>query len=255
MSQVPMQTNSKEQNPMSASSHPERHKSILLPLLIALIATTVFALRPSTARAQTTVPATTEVAIAKDRYVAIYNDATGTKPRIRLDAYRNFSHRLVFRVLSSDEKRYRVSIPIRPNGATGYIDKTNITLTRSPYYLRVSLSQHNVVVYKDGKEMLRETVAVGKKSTPTPVGVFYLSELAKVKNKGSEYGPWAFGVAAFSPKITRFKGGSGQIGFHGTNKPKDLGKDVSHGCIRISNATIAKLAKILPQGTPFEVVA
>jgi L,D-transpeptidase catalytic domain len=224
-------------------------------LISTLIVTVLFVLHPSSARAQTVIPATTEVAIAQDRYVAIYDDANGSKPRIRLDAFRNFSHRLVFRVLSSDEKRYKVGLPIRPNGATGYIDKANITITNSSYYLRVSLSQHNVIVFKDGKEMLREAVGVGKKGTPTPVGVFYLSELAKVKNKGSEYGPWAFGVAAFSPKITRFKGGSGQIGFHGTNKPKDIGKDVSHGCIRVSNATISQLAKILPQGTPFEVVA
>jgi lipoprotein-anchoring transpeptidase ErfK/SrfK len=201
------------------------------------------------------VPTSVDVAIAKDRYVAIYDDATGTKPRIRLDAYRNFSHRLVFRIRETQGNRYLVDLPIRPNGSTGFIDKQNINVVKTEFFIRVSLSAHTVTVYQRGAILLTDKVGVGKKGTPTPLGTFYVSELARVTNKGSEYGPWAFGISAFSPKITRFKGGSGQIGFHGTNRPQDIGKDVSHGCIRVSNATITKLAKVLPQGTPFEVVA
>jgi lipoprotein-anchoring transpeptidase ErfK/SrfK len=45
------------------------------------------------------------------------------------------------------------------------------------------------------------------------------------------------------------------IGIHGTNDPSGLGKDVSHGCIRMSNTGINKLARILPLGVPVQTVS
>jgi lipoprotein-anchoring transpeptidase ErfK/SrfK len=64
------------------------------------------------------------------------------------------------------------------------------------------------------------------------------------------YGPYAFGTSAFSNTYYHFGGGPGEIGLHGTNYPQGLGSKVSHGCIRVSNATIRRLAKLLPLGTP-----
>ena len=55
--------------------------------------------------------------------------------------------------------------------------------------------------------------------------------------------------------LTSFAGGDGVIGIHGTNDPSTLGKDVSHGCIRMSNSGITKLAKILPLGVPVQITA
>ena len=53
--------------------------------------------------------------------------------------------------------------------------------------------------------------------------------------------------------LQSFGGGPGQIGIHGTNEPGALGTDVSHGCVRISNASITKLARLLPLGTPVQI--
>jgi len=50
--------------------------------------------------------------------------------------------------------------------------------------------------------------------------------------------------------VTDFNGGNGQLGLHGTNDPAALGKNVSKGCIRVSNRVIRKLAGRLPLGTP-----
>jgi lipoprotein-anchoring transpeptidase ErfK/SrfK len=52
---------------------------------------------------------------------------------------------------------------------------------------------------------------------------------------------------------TTFEGGDGQIGIHGTNQPEVLGQDVSHGCIRVANAVITRLARQLPLGTPVTI--
>ena len=46
-----------------------------------------------------------------------------------------------------------------------------------------------------------------------------------------------------------------QLGLHGTDAPHGLGKDISHGCIRVANSVITKLADELPLGTPVDIQA
>lgn len=64
-----------------------------------------------------------------------------------------------------------------------------------------------------------------------------------------------YGLSGFSNVLTEFNGGDGVIGIHGTNDPSSIGRDVSHGCIRMSNTGITTLAATLPLGTPVEVSA
>ncbi|HEV7148765.1 MAG TPA: L,D-transpeptidase, partial [Pedococcus sp.] len=93
--------------------------------------------------------------------------------------------------------------------------------------------------------------ATGTGGTPTPVGSFFLTELLAPTNPG--YGPYAYGLSAFSDVLTSFGGGPGQIGLHGTSEAGSIGHSSSHGCIRLSNADITTLAKILPLGTPVNI--
>jgi lipoprotein-anchoring transpeptidase ErfK/SrfK len=67
------------------------------------------------------------------------------------------------------------------------------------------------------------------------------------------YGPYAYGLSGFSNVLTSFGSGDGVIGIHGTNEPWLIGKDVSHGCIRMRNDDIERLAQFLPLGTPVEI--
>ena len=50
--------------------------------------------------------------------------------------------------------------------------------------------------------------------------------------------------------LQEFNGGNGQIGIHGTDYPAGLGRSISHGCIRVANDGIRRMARILPLGTP-----
>jgi lipoprotein-anchoring transpeptidase ErfK/SrfK len=45
------------------------------------------------------------------------------------------------------------------------------------------------------------------------------------------------------------------VGIHGTSKPWLLGRAVSHGCVRVSNATALQLKRLAPLGTPISIVA
>jgi lipoprotein-anchoring transpeptidase ErfK/SrfK len=85
---------------------------------------------------------------------------------------------------------------------------------------------------------------------PTPTGTFFITELLEQSNPRGLYGPYAFGLSAYSNVLYSFGGGPGQIGIHGTNEPSLLGTSASHGCIRVANAVIARLARLLPLGTP-----
>ena len=66
------------------------------------------------------------------------------------------------------------------------------------------------------------------------------------------YGPIAFGTSARSATLSDWPGG-GYIGIHGTDRPDLIPGAVSHGCIRLRNADILRLARALPVGTPLTI--
>ena len=47
--------------------------------------------------------------------------------------------------------------------------------------------------------------------------------------------------------------GGGYVGVHGTNEPGLIPGHISHGCIRLHNAAILRLAQLMPVGTPLTV--
>jgi lipoprotein-anchoring transpeptidase ErfK/SrfK len=94
-------------------------------------------------------------------------------------------------------------------------------------------------------------VGVGKASTPTPAGSFYVRD--RVTRYASPfYGPVAFGTSARSATLTDWPGG-GFVGIHGTDRPDLVPGRVSHGCVRLRNADILRLAAMLPVGTPLQI--
>jgi lipoprotein-anchoring transpeptidase ErfK/SrfK len=197
----------------------------------------------------------TVVAAAKNATTPIYDTATGAKPFTVLNNKTNFSGRHVFVVQAKEGESYRVYLPMRPNGRIGYVRAADVSLYQHDYAVIVSLSKKTLTLYKAGVLQLTETVGVGKSQYPTPTGSFYMRELARPRNPRGSYGPWAFGLSGYSNVLQKFGRGDGQIGIHGTNQPKLLGTKVSHGCIRMRNEAITKLAQTLPQGVPVEIIA
>lgn len=162
---------------------------------------------------------------------------------------------LVFLVKARQADWLEVMLPMRPNGVTGWIQSGDVTLAESEWRAQVELGNHRLVVWRGNDVVEEKTVAVGMPSAPTPTGDFYLTEVLNTHNPGGAYGPYAFGLSAYSDVYTEFAGGPGQIGLHGTNSPGALGTDASHGCIRVDNDTITKLAFELPVGSPITVAA
>ncbi|MDQ4133379.1 MAG: L,D-transpeptidase [Actinomycetota bacterium] len=152
-----------------------------------------------------------------------------------------------------------VYVPVRPNGTTGWVRDGEVRLTTHDYRIVVELDAHRLTTWRGDSMLLEEKVAVGTNATPTPQGLFYTRQLIQPLDEGGmldpdgPYGPYALAISAYSEVLDEFLGGDGEVGIHGTNRPGDLGKDVSHGCIRMSNEAITKLAQTLPLGVPVEV--
>lgn len=145
----------------------------------------------------------------------------------------------------------QVQLAQRPNGSTGWIRADAVTLQTLAYSLTVSTEQRTLTLLRYHEPIKTFSVATGTGGTPTPHGSFYITELLSPTNTG--YGPYAFGLSAFSDALTSFGGGPGQIGLHGTDDAKSIGTSASHGCIRLLNADITELAQLLPLGTPITI--
>jgi lipoprotein-anchoring transpeptidase ErfK/SrfK len=200
----------------------------------------------------------TYVAVADVDRVEVYTEPDSQRPALhQLDNPTNNGAPLVFTLIGDDTEGpwLEVNLPVRPNGSTGFIRSSDVTIQTTDYRLKVGLSTHTLTVTKGGEVILETPIGVGKAETPTPDGVYYLAALLQPPDPDGAYGPYAYGLSGFSnnPELANFNGGDGIIGIHGTDEPDTIGTDVSHGCIRVTNEVITDMAGYLPLGTPVEI--
>lgn len=146
----------------------------------------------------------------------------------------------------------RVRLAILPNGSTGWVPRGALGEYHAVRtHLIVDRAHRRARLERSGRVVFRAGVGVGKPGTPTPAGEFYVRD--RLHGFGDPfYGPLAFGLSARSAVLTDWPGG-GFIGVHGTNAPGILPGRVSHGCIRMRNADILRLGRLMPVGTPVTI--
>jgi lipoprotein-anchoring transpeptidase ErfK/SrfK len=144
---------------------------------------------------------------------------------------------------------YRVKLPIRPNGAVGYVRPATVAVEKVTTSISVDLSRRELVLYRDGKLILKARVGVGSPATPTPIGRYYVNQRITIADRAGPFGPAALGVSAFSNVLTDWADG-GPIAIHGTNQPWSIGRALSNGCVRVPNATLERLFAATSAGTP-----
>jgi lipoprotein-anchoring transpeptidase ErfK/SrfK len=147
----------------------------------------------------------------------------------------------------------RALLPMEPNGTDGWIRQRDVRLFAHPFRIEVDLEGRRLTAYRGDRVLVREAVAVGTSSTPTPTGTFFTTVLVRPDDPNGPYGPLAYGLSAYSEVLDTFAGGDGQVAIHGTNNPWSIGQAASHGCIRLSNDAIRRLARALPLGTPVRI--
>ena len=184
----------------------------------------------------------------------------GGKPRHSFAKINRNGVRTVFGILDVIRESdcspvwYRVRLPIRPNGATGFVAAHAVTLRAVRTRIDVDLSRRRVSFFKDGRLVMAATAGIGAAQTPTPTGRYYVNQRLLAPDPSGPFGPGAIGISAFSPVLLDWAQG-GPIAIHGTNDPSSVGRSVSHGCIRVESRLLRRLLRATETGSPVTIHA
>ncbi len=145
----------------------------------------------------------------------------------------------------------------RPNGATGWVALSNLTLSTTPYRIVISICQRSLTLFQGPDQVYTSPVGVGQPRWPTPTGASFVDSIINTpKRQQYIYGPTVLILGTHSNVFTEFDGGDGTVAIHGY--PSDPGSTrgvmSSHGCVRSSPDTINAI-KVVPVGTPVDIIA
>jgi lipoprotein-anchoring transpeptidase ErfK/SrfK len=117
----------------------------------------------------------------------------------------------------------------------------------------VSIPDRKLALIEDGRIVKVYPIAVGASSSPSPTGQF---QIVNRLTDPTYYSPGVeIPAGKNNPLGTRWMGLSQKrIGIHGTNEPKSIGRNASHGCIRMRNADAEELFELIRVGDTVEVI-
>lgn len=142
----------------------------------------------------------------------------------------------------------RILLPIRPNGAAGWVRMGAVTVRRIHQRIVIDLSDRALRYFRNGQLERNFSVGIGRPQTPTALGTFYVWAQVPQASPTGPYGVFALGISGFSEVLKDWPGG-GRMAIHGTANPGDRGQMVSHGCVRVYNDDMVDLRRV-PLGTP-----
>lgn len=150
-----------------------------------------------------------------------------------------------------------VRVQGRPNGRHGWIRADAASLSTTPYRLEIRRMTKRLTLLKAGRAVRSIKVVVGAPETPTPSGYFSVADKLELDNPNRFLGNWVLPLTAYSDVLQTFDGGIGQIALHGRGGAsllQPVGTAASHGCVRIENKQIARIAATVPTGTPVVII-
>jgi lipoprotein-anchoring transpeptidase ErfK/SrfK len=169
-----------------------------------------------------------------------------------------YGYEMTMPVVEDRGEWIRIALPERPNGLTGWVKRSDVTLSTTPYRIIVRLSTTSVTLYEAGYEKLTVPAGVGVERTPTPRGTYFVAVVEAPGPPG--YGPLVLDLSAHSEAIQSWEGsGDAIVAIHGPISSSsdaqigDTGTRISNGCIRLHEADQLKFYGV-PTGTPVEIV-
>ena len=137
--------------------------------------------------------------------------------------------------------------------ATNQTAKNQVPAVATKRVIVVSLEDRKLALVEDGKVVKTYPVAVGKVSTPSPVGTFTIER--RVMNPTYSHDGRVVPAGPNNPVGSRWMGLSIKgYGIHGTNVPSSIGKAASHGCIRMGKADVEELFSMVAVGDEVELI-
>jgi lipoprotein-anchoring transpeptidase ErfK/SrfK len=153
----------------------------------------------------------------------------------------------------------RIMKPERPNMSTVWVRRADVTLSATTFRVVVRLAETKLTVYQDGFELFSAPVGIGKDSTPTAPGSFFVAVIDNPGPRG--YGPIVLNTNGHSEAIQSWdSSGDAITAIHGPISASSdaqigtTGTKISNGCIRMHEADQVKL-DVIPLGTPVDIIA
>jgi hypothetical protein len=125
--------------------------------------------------------------------------------------------------------------------------------------LEIDLSHRQLILYEDNTRVKSYSVAVGRQGWRTPVGNFEVIQMIHDPSWTNPFTGRVIGGGDPENPLGRYwigfwTDGHNWVGMHGTPNPESVGREASHGCIRLYNRDIQELFTLVRVGTPIEVV-
>ncbi|HVU73492.1 MAG TPA: L,D-transpeptidase [Mycobacteriales bacterium] len=143
---------------------------------------------------------------------------------------------------------FKVIVPDRSNKKLGWAKQTDLAGYKIKQWLEINTESHKMALIKGTTCVRVFPVAVGKASTATPHGYFFVNDRLAAPN--AAYGHHILGTSAYSPAFVTFGGLDAAIGIHGTDEDSSVGHAVSHGCVRMHIGDSDWLYPRIKLGTP-----
>lgn len=114
---------------------------------------------------------------------------------------------------------------------------SSIGASTGSYMIHIDVDLKRLSLFLGNEIIASYPIATGAYETPTPLGVFRINSRFRSEMSG-------FGTCFLGLNVPW-----GQYGIHGTNKPHTIGRNASHGCIRMANEDAESLYAAVPNGT------
>jgi len=118
----------------------------------------------------------------------------------------------------------------------------------------INLASCSLSLYEGNKKIRLYPIAIGKPSTPTPIGYYEIRSKdinpTWIDPKDPEF---SVPSGEANPLGYRWMEIQGTYGIHGTNRPDSIGNYVSNGCIRMFEEDVEALFNLVQIGTPVEI--
>ena len=151
--------------------------------------------------------------------------------------------------ISRDGRWGLVELPYVWPRREGWIKLPGLRRSTTSVEVRIDLSRHRVTVFRRSEPVFGFRAAIGAPVSPTPPGEYVVTDRIPFA-RGGYLGSFAFGISGIQPNLPPGWSGGNQLAIHGTNAPSSIGRSVSAGCVRVSEAALARLKPLLRLGTP-----
>lgn len=128
-----------------------------------------------------------------------------------------------------------------------------LRFARTDIELEVDLSSRTLSVRRKDLPLRRMRVAVGRYGSNTPSGLFAVTDKLEGDAFSPVYGCCILALSAVQPNLPGGWRGGNRIAIHGTQRPGELGRAVSAGCLHAGASDLRYLMRVVPLGTPIHI--